>query len=198
MKARLLTTAVGVLLIATAVAIVLLRHGQRTHTEIGGPFQLVEVKSERRFTDRELRGAPVAMFFGFTHCPDVCPTALSTATRWLAALGPDGDRLHFVFVTVDPERDTAAQMAQYLKSFDPRIVGLTGTRAQVDAVLKSYKIVAEKRPSQYGDGYAYDHTALIQLYDAHGEFAGTLDFEDPEDAALAKLRALIRGIEPRS
>jgi protein SCO1/2 len=188
-----ITIGVALALAASAAAVVRVRHGEHTGAAIGGPFELVEAKSQRRFSDHELRGAPAAMFFGFTHCPDVCPMALSVATRWLKALGPDARRLHFVFVTVDPERDTPEHVAQYLQSFDPRIIGLTGTRAQIDAVLERYRIVAEKNASPSGDGYSYDHTALIQLFDARGGFAGTLDFEDPDDLALAKLRALIRG-----
>jgi len=156
-------------------------------------FSLIDAKSGQRFTDQDLRGEPAALFFGFTHCPDVCPTALSVAGRWLKALGGHGDQLRFVFMTVDPERDTQQSMAQYLRAFDPRIVGLTGTRAEIDRVIEGYQVHAQKVPSPSGEGYAYDHTALILLYDASGRFSGTLDFEDPEDAALAKLRTLIEG-----
>ena len=84
-------------------------------------------------------------------------------------------------------------MAQYLGAFDPRIVGLTGTRAELDRVLESYQNYAKKVPSPSGEGYSYDHTALIQFYDGSGRFSGTVDFDDPQDAALAKLRELIRG-----
>jgi protein SCO1/2 len=152
-------------------------------------FELIDAKSGKPFTDRNLRGQPAALFFGFTHCPDVCPTALITAGRWLKALGPDADKLRFVFVSVDPERDTQDALALYLRSFDPRIIGLTGSRAQTDQMIKHYGVVAIKRESSDND-YAYDHTSLIQLFDSEGELAGTVDFDDPSETALAKLRAL--------
>lgn len=156
----------------------------------GGPFSLVDARTGKPFTDRDLAGKPAALFFGFTHCPDVCPTALVTASEWLKALGPQAAALRFVFVTVDPERDTPDQMARYLQAFDPRIVGLTGSRAEVDAMIEAYGVFAEKRPGS-GEAYSYDHTALIFLVDARGELVGSLDFEQPQDVALARLRELI-------
>jgi protein SCO1/2 len=173
------------------------RHVAEPPASIGGPFHLIEARTSQPFDDAKLRGAPAVLFFGFTRCPDVCPTALSRASRWLEALGSDAGRLRFVFITLDPERDTAEQMARYLTAFDSRIIGLTGARAEVDRVIAGYKIVALKRPTLADGDYVYDHTARLQLFDARGRFQGTLDFDDPQPEALAKLRALIRG-EPIS
>jgi protein SCO1/2 len=153
------------------------------------PFELVDAKSGRPFTERDLHGHATALFFGFTHCADVCPTALVSAGRWLQALGDDAQKLRFVFVSVDPERDTRDSLALYLRSFDPRIIGLTGTRAQTDQMIKRYGVVAIKRQGS-GTDYAYDHTSLVQLFDRKGAFAGTVDFDAPSDVALAQLRAL--------
>jgi protein SCO1 len=189
---RGIVIALGLLLLA-AVYVMLTPTPQVTApaaSGVGGAFELVSATTQHRFTDKDLRGKPAALFFGFTHCPDVCPTALSVASAWLKALGPDADKLHFVFITVDPERDTAASMAKYLKAFDPRIVGLTGSRAQVDGIIANYKIVAQKQPTS-GNDYTYDHTALIQLFDADGDFVSTLDFEAPRETALAELKKLI-------
>jgi protein SCO1 len=152
-------------------------------------FELIDAKTGKPFTERDLRGHPAALFFGFTHCPDVCPIALVTAGRWLKALGSDADKLRFVFVSVDPERDTQDALALYLKSFDPRVIGLTGSRAQTDQMIKRYGVVAIKRETSEKD-YAYDHTSLIQLFDHSGEFAGTVDFDEPTEEAVKKLRAL--------
>jgi protein SCO1/2 len=152
-------------------------------------FQLTEVKTGTPFTEVSLRGRPTALFFGFTYCPDVCPTALATAGRWLDALGPDAEKLRFVFVTVDPERDTAEQLSRYLSAFDARIQGLTGPRAQVEALMRPLGVFAQKTP--VGESYVYDHTSLILLLDSNGLLVDTVDFHDREDQALADLRAVL-------
>lgn len=157
---------------------------------VGGPFTLTDQKGET-VTEAALAGHPSAMFFGYTYCPDVCPTTLLAATNWLKALGPDGDKLKVYFVTVDPERDTQAQMAAYLGAFDPRIIGLTGSRPAIDAMLKEYRVYSKK----VGDGpdYAMDHTASVYLLDPKGRLVGTLDYQEKDETALAKLKRLIAG-----
>jgi protein SCO1 len=184
---------IGITLVALAAALTIaFRFDPQSGSmrgKVAAPFELTDAKSGKPFSEHDLRGHPSALFFGFTHCPDVCPTALVTAGQWLKALGSDADALRFVFVSVDPERDGPAALALYLQSFDPRIIGLTGSRAQTDQMIERYGVVAEKRASSGGD-YAYDHTALVQLFDRNGRFAGTVDFDDPSDAAVAKLRAL--------
>ena len=111
---------------------------------LGGPFQLVDTHG-RTFTDADLKGAPYAIFFGFTYCPEVCPTTLTALTTELKALGPDADKLKVIYVTIDPERDTPKQMREYLSMFDPRIIGLSGTPQQVAKIGKEYGVYTRRR-----------------------------------------------------
>ncbi|HOV02918.1 MAG TPA: SCO family protein [Hyphomicrobiales bacterium] len=161
-------------------------------TTIGGEFSLLDTES-RPFTDKDLAGKPYAMFFGFTYCPDVCPTTLWDVSQWLEALGPEADRLNFVYVSVDPERDTPEQMKSYLSAFNPRIIGLTGPRENVDKILAGYRVYAQRVELDSGD-YTMDHTATIYLMDAEGRFAGTIAYQEKAENALTKLRKLI-GVE---
>lgn len=154
-----------------------------------GPFNLIEAKTKSPFTEQDLRGKPTAIFFGFTSCPDVCPTALVTAGRWLAGLGPDAEKIRFVFVTIDPERDSPEKMAEYLSAFDARIVGLSGSRDQIERITGRFGVVANKVPA--GDSYNFEHTSLILLLDGSGTLVDSVDFEDREEKALEKLRALL-------
>lgn len=165
--------------------------GPRAMPRIGGPFSLVDHRG-RRVSEKDFAGRPMLVFFGFTHCPDVCPTALFEMTTRFAALGEAGVNLQALFVTVDPERDTTAQMALYLGSFDPRIVGLTGSRAEVEAAAAAYRVVARRVPLEDG-GYTMDHTASVFMVDSAGRFAGTIDHHEDNDAALAKMRRLAGG-----
>ena len=135
---------------------------------IGGPFSLID-QDGRTVTDKDLRGRPFLVFFGFTHCPDVCPTALFEISEVLGKLGPDAQRVSALFVTIDPERDTPTQMKDYLSSFDPRLVGLTGDAAAIAAVAKEYRVYVKKVPLDHGD-YTMDHTALVYLMDKDGRF----------------------------
>ncbi|MCC2111453.1 MAG: SCO family protein [Hyphomicrobiales bacterium] len=156
---------------------------------IGGPFELVDTEG-RTVTDKDLLGKPRAMFFGFTYCPDVCPTTLWEASQWLEALGEDAEKLRFVYVTVDPERDTPQQMKDYLSAFDSRIVGLSGSRPQIDQVIKAYRVYA-KRVALDGDDYTMDHTATVYLMNGKGEFVGTVAYQEEQESVLKKLRRLI-------
>jgi protein SCO1/2 len=156
---------------------------------IGGPFRLTSHEG-KPFTDEDLKGKPFAVFFGFTHCPEVCPTTLYDLTQDLEALGKNADRLRVAFITVDPARDTPELMKTYLSSFDPRIVGLTGTEDEIAAVAKAYKIYYRKVPTE--SGYTMDHTATIFLMDSKGDFYGTSNFQESEEIRRQKLRQLIR------
>ncbi|MEQ1616149.1 MAG: SCO family protein [Hyphomicrobiaceae bacterium] len=158
---------------------------------IGGPFQLVS-HTGQPFTERDLAGKPYAIFFGFTHCPDICPTTLLDMSNRLEELKVDGDKLRMVFVSVDPERDTPQYLAEYLKSFDKRIIGLTGTQAQMAAIAKAYRVIYEKVPGTGGD-YTMNHTATVYLFDANGQFASTLAYQESEQNQRAKLKRLIGG-----
>lgn len=157
--------------------------------QIGGPFTLVD-HTGKTVSEADFRGKPTAVFFGFTHCPEVCPTTLFEMTNRLAKLGADADRLKVLFITVDPERDTPEQLALYLQSFDARIVGLSGSRAQVDSALSAYKAYAKQIPTA-GGGYTMDHTASMYLMDAQGRFKSMIDYHEDEAAALAKLKLLL-------
>ena len=156
---------------------------------IGGPFTLTD-QNGQTVTEAALQGHPTAMFFGYTFCPDVCPTTLFEMTGWLDKLGPDADRLKVYFVTVDPARDTQEALAEYLSAFDPRISGLTGTPEAVSEIIKAYRVYAREVPLDSG-GYIMDHTATIYLLDSESVFTGTIDYHEDPDTALAKLRRLI-------
>lgn len=159
--------------------------------QIGGAFQLID-QNGRAVTDRDLLGKPTAIFFGFTYCPEVCPTTLAKLTRWLAALGPDADRLNVVFVSVDPERDTPKQLSLYLSSFDHRIRGLTGSPQSIDAAAHAYKVYFRKVPLPEG-GYTMDHSAAIYLMNAQGHFMSAIHYQMPDNVAFTHLRRLARG-----
>lgn len=153
------------------------------------PFSLVN-QDGAPVTQADFLGKPSAWFYGFTHCPDVCPTALAEMSAILEALGPDADKLQVVFVSVDPERDTPEIMKNYVEYFDPRIAGLTGDLAQVATMAKDRYIFFEKVPMEGGD-YQMEHQASIQLVDADGRFFGTLATEEGFDVRLAKVRRLV-------
>lgn len=156
---------------------------------IGGPFRLVS-QTGAPFSDADLAGKPFAVFFGFTHCPEVCPTTLWETSEALKALGSDADRLRVLFVSVDPARDTPEALRQYLTAFDPRIVGLTGTESEIEAVAEAYRVYRRKVPTEDG-GYTMDHTATVYLMGADGRFRGTIAYEEAAGTRLAKLRRLV-------
>jgi protein SCO1 len=158
---------------------------------IGGPFQLT-AHTGQPFSDRDLAGKPYAIFFGFTRCPDVCPTTLNDLSLRLEELKADGDKLRVVYVSIDPERDTPEFLAEYMKSFDKRIVGLTGTAVQIAGIAKAYRVIYEKVPGTAGD-YTMNHTASVYLFDAKGDFASTLAYQEGEKSQLAKLKRLVDG-----
>jgi protein SCO1 len=153
---------------------------------IGGPFKLTD-QNGREVTDGQLKGKPFLVFFGFTHCPDVCPTTLFEVSEILRALGPDADRTGALFITVDPERDTPAAMKDYLSSFDPHLIGLTGDPAAVAAVAKAYRVYYKKVPLDGGD-YTMDHTAIVYLMDKEGRFISPFNMKRSVEAAAADLR----------
>lgn len=158
---------------------------------VGGPFTLA-THTGGTLSDTDLKGTPFAVFFGFTHCPEICPTTLWEMSTALGELGADGDRLKVLFVTVDPERDTAAFLSDYLGVFDPRIVGLIGDDEDLEALRRDYRVFWEKVPLE-GSDYTMNHSAAVYLMDAQGDFAGTIAYGETAEARLAKLRALIDG-----
>ena len=156
---------------------------------IGGPFAMTEMTGQP-VTEADLRGKPTAMFFGYTHCPSYCPVTLQVMTNVLGRMGADADRVNVVFVTIDPDRDTPEVMRQYLGSFDPRIRGFVGTQAQLTAMASAYKVRYRRVPLAAGD-YNMDHTVAVMLFDARGQFAGTVTSDDDEKAVQAKLEGMV-------
>lgn len=156
---------------------------------LGGPFELQRVDGAP-FTDKDLAGEPYAIFFGFTHCPEICPTTLFEMSGWIEELGPAADRMKFVFVTVDPERDTLPLLDDYVSAFTDKIIALGGSPEAVDKVAKLYRVYYKKVPLEDGD-YTMDHSASVLLLDAKGDFVGSISFTDGAEQAVEKLRALV-------
>jgi len=150
---------------------------------VGGPFALV-AGDGKTITDVDMKGHPFIVYFGYTHCPDVCPTTLAQISDVLRRL-PDKP-IKVLFVSVDPERDTPALMADYVGSFDPRIVGLSGTPQAVGEMEKAYRVYARKAPTKDGD-YAMDHSSVVYLMDAKGEFVEAFNLERSPDEAAKEL-----------
>lgn len=153
---------------------------------VGGPFRL-EDQDGRSVTDQDMKGRPFLVFFGYTHCPDICPTTLFDMSQLLQKLGPDADRTGALFITVDPERDTPAVMKDYLSNFDPHVRGLTGDQNAINAAIKAYRVYAKKVPLEHGD-YTMDHTAIVYLMDKNGRFVAPFNLKQTPDAAAAELR----------
>ncbi len=153
---------------------------------VGGPFHLVD-QNGKAVSDTDMKGHPFLVFFGFTHCPDVCPTTLFEISEVLRKLGPDADRAGALFITVDPERDTPASMKDYLSNFDPHLRGLTGDAAAVNAAIKAYRVYAKKVPVDGGD-YTMDHTAIVYLMDKDGHFVAPFSLKRTPEAAADDLR----------
>ncbi len=153
---------------------------------IGGPFRLTDQNGEP-FTDQDLRGKSFLVFFGFTHCPDVCPTTLFEISEIMRRLGNEADRTAALFITVDPERDTPQAMKDYLSSFDPHVRGLTGDQASLAAVAKAYRVYYKKVPLE-GNDYTMDHTAIVYLMDKDGRFVSPFNMKRTTDVAAADLR----------
>ena len=175
-------------LIALSVALVMTlvpQNPQGGPSGIGGPFTLVN-QDGRTVSERDFAGRPYLVFFGFTHCPDVCPTTLQQISDVLAALGSKADALKVAFISVDPERDTPESLKTYLSSFDPRITGLTGSPEQVAAAVKTFRAYAKKVPSQGGD-YTMEHTALVYLMNARNGFVGAVNLNRPASETAAEL-----------
>jgi protein SCO1/2 len=152
---------------------------------IGGPFRLTD-QNGGTVTEQDFKGAPFLVFFGFTHCPEICPTTLFEVSEILRKLGPDAARVRVAFVTVDPERDTPAALKDYLSSFDPHMLGLTGDPAAIAAVAKAYRVYYKKVPLEHD--YTMDHTAIVYLMDKDGRFVSPFSLKRTTEAAAADLR----------
>lgn len=163
-------------------------HAQQA-AAIGGPFELTD-QNGRTVTEEDFKGRPTLVFFGFTHCPDVCPTTLFDISEVMRALGPDADRARAVFVTVDPERDTQSALKDYLGSFDPHLSALTGDPDAIAKVAKEYRVYYKKVPLD-GGSYTMDHTTVVYLMNKSGEFVRPFNLKRTPEAAAAELRAYL-------
>ena len=157
--------------------------------DIGGPFTL-KTTDGKTVTEKTYRGKWVAVFFGYTFCPDACPTALSNMSVALGKLGKDAEKIQPLFITVDPDRDTSEVMSAFLDSFDHRIVGLLGTRSQIDAAAKAYRVFFQLHKEQ-GDNYVVDHSAYFYFMDPDGKFADVVEATTPGEQMVGKIGKLI-------
>lgn len=189
---RLLWLAVGAAVIAGAALIAFrpapLPPATSQLADFGGPFTLT-ASDGKPFASTRLAGRPYAIFFGFTHCPDVCPTTLARLARLRKSVGKGDDAFAIVFVSVDPERDSPADMGRYTGLFGTPVIGLTGSAKAIDAVKKQFGIFSKKVP-QPGGEYSVDHTATVLLFDRHGHFTSTIATDEGDGPALEKLQAL--------
>ena len=179
----------GLVLVFTAIVHFSARSGSPIGPAIaavGGPFHL-EDQNGKPVSDQDFKGRPFLVFFGYTHCPDICPTTLFEISEVIKTLGKDADRAGAIFITVDPERDTPAALKDYLSSFDPHLRGLTGEPAAVEAAIKAYRVYAKKVPLKDGD-YTMDHTAVVYLMDKDGHFVAPFNLKQTPEAAAEQLR----------
>jgi protein SCO1/2 len=158
---------------------------------IGGAFTLTD-NTGKRVTDQDFHGKYTLVFFGFTSCPDICPAGLQLIAGALEKLGTKAQRITPIFISVDPQRDTPEKLAAYVKNFDPRLVGLTGTPEEIAAVAKAYKVYYAKVPStELPDDYTMDHTSIIYVMDPKGEFVTHFTPSTSVDDMAAKLDKIV-------
>ncbi|WP_163269272.1 SCO family protein [Chelativorans alearense] len=160
--------------------------------DVGGPFTLTD-ETGKTVTEADLLGKPSAIFFGFTFCPDVCPTTLYELSGLIDELGQDADRMNWVFISVDWERDGPEELREYLGAFDERIRGFSGTEEEIEKVTKAYKVFYERAPTEDGGDYTINHTASVLLMDGEGRFFGTLGYGEDPQMMLGKVKRLLAG-----
>ena len=150
--------------------------GQRdSRALVGGPFTLVD-SNGKRVTDRDFRGKLMLVFFGYAHCPDICPTELQTLSDVMEKLGPDAEKVAPVFISVDPGRDTPEELSSYMKNFDPRITGLTGEEKDIERVAKAYRVYYRKAAESGANDYSVDHSAFVYFMDGEGKYVTHFPF----------------------
>ena len=153
-------------------------------------FQLTGHDGKPR-TLADFRGKVVVLFFGFTHCPDICPATLAQFAQAAKQLGADGDRVQFLFVTVDPERDTAEVLAQYVPAFDSRFVGLTGDAQAIARTAKEFKVIFQKQAGKTADSYTVDHSAGTYVFDREGRVRLFVRHDQPVEDVVHDIRLLL-------
>jgi protein SCO1/2 len=175
---------VGLILLATTLLLTNANRQSQPNLGIGGPFRLINQEGVE-VSERDFLGRPSLVFFGYTHCPDICPTKLLEVSEIFRALGAE-KKINALFMTIDPERDTPALLKDYLSSFDPRIVGLTGTSEAISSAEKTFRVYARKVETGEGS-YSMDHTALVYLMDRQGRFISVFNTEQDVQAAAKAL-----------
>ena len=187
----------GAAFVALLIVVFFLSNRTAETTVVGFPnfqdneFVLLDQNGDAR-SPIDFAGKPIALFFGFTYCPDICPTTLMTLTAiqdQLVAQGKAADHLQILFVTVDPERDTPAQLNAYLSLFDTSVTGLTGARTDVESALRHFGVYAEKTGD--GDEYLYNHSAAVYLYRQDGMFKGTIVHNEPFEYMVEKIKSIL-------
>ncbi|NWJ26650.1 SCO family protein [Rhizobium sp. RM] len=167
---------------------------QMVEAPYGVPFELT-AQNGQTITEKNFSGKPTALFFGFTHCPEVCPTTLFELNGWMEQVDPAGDKMQAYFISVDPERDTPEIMQQYVSNVSKRIIGVTGSPERIAETLKGYRIYAKKVPVDDKDpngDYTMDHTASVILLDANSRFVSTIAYGENPDVAVEKLKNLLK------
>ena len=158
--------------------------------QFGAPFKLAAARAGGTLDSKDLIGKPYGLFFGYTHCPEVCPTTISDMSAALAELGDKAKDFRLFFITIDPERDTATAMNDYLSNFDSRIEALVPTPDELPKLAKDFHIFYETIPAEDGN-YTMNHTALVFLFNAKGNFASTIAYDETKANRLAKLQKLV-------
>jgi protein SCO1 len=180
---------VAALGLTAAAGALMLRQTEPNRSFGGGTYSLLD-QSGKPIDQTMFQGHPSVLFFGYTHCPDVCPTTMAEMASWFQTLGDEGKDLHGYFVTVDPQRDTPAVLGDYVSWLNGRLTGVTGDPAEIAKIVKAWGIYAQKVPLG-GDDYSMDHTASVFLLNAKGEFEGTIAYGEATDTAVGKLRNLL-------
>lgn len=161
-----------------------------TGIQIGGPYSLI-AQDGNRVTDESFQGKFQLIFFGFTFCPDVCPTELSRIADAMQRMGPDAEKVQPIFITVDPERDTPEAMGEYVRHFDQRIVGLTGSREEIDQVIATYRVFARKVQEPNSNQYVMDHSTFLYLLGPDGEFVTMYRYGTEPDELAKSLKSYV-------
>lgn len=187
-RTRRLLLVLGAVIAGAVIALGIERLQIVTPPQVGGAFVLTD-HDGRRVRDTDFRGRAMAVFFGFTHCPDICPTALARMSEVLDALGPDADAVQALFVSVDPRRDTPALLKDYVTHVSPRILGLTGSEAEIAAVARAYRVYYRiNGDPETNPNYLVDHSGFVYVMDRSGRFVGTFNPDASVDGATRLMR----------
>jgi protein SCO1/2 len=181
------------LVVVAAIAATALYVLRPAPAAIGAKPFAMESTAGGNFTNADLKGTPSLVFFGYTFCPDVCPTTMAELVEYKQELGLTTDKLRTIFVTVDPGRDSKQVLTDYLGSFDPKIIGLVGTQEQTDAAKASFAVFSENGKPDANGNYVVNHTADVFLVDANGKYQGTISYTEDKASALAKIKRLVGG-----